>query len=65
MNLAIKFGGPIGMLAVSGGMMFYEHIRSRADRPLSRHEHKTTLYWMAYLVLLVLGFCLLLSAIIR
>jgi hypothetical protein len=65
MNLAIKFGGPIGMLALSGAMMFYDYSRTKAGRPLSLHEYKATLYWLTYLTLLALGFCLLLSAIIR
>jgi hypothetical protein len=65
MNLAIKFGGPIGMLARSGVMMFYDYSRSKGGRPLSQNGHKAIPFWLAYLVLLVLGFCLLLSAIIR
>jgi hypothetical protein len=65
MNLTIKFGAPIGMLALSGIMMFYDYSRSKAGRPLSQHEHKAIPFWVMYLLLLVLGFCLLLSAIIR
>jgi hypothetical protein len=53
------------MLALSGAMMFYDYSRTKAGRPLSLHEYKATLYWLTYLTLLVLGFSLLLSAIIR
>jgi len=65
MNSITHFAVAIGMLAVSGGMIFYDYALSKAGRPLAQQEYKAIPFWMAYLVLLVLGSCLLLAAIIR
>jgi len=65
MNLITQFAIAIGMLAVSGGMISYDYIRSKTGRPLNLHEYTAMPYWLTYLLLLVLGTCVLVTAIVR
>ena len=65
MNSVIQFGVAIGMLGISGGMIFYDYMQSKAGRPLAQNEVIAIPYWMTYLMLLVLGSCVLVTAIIR
>lgn len=48
-------GTSIVMLAVAGGMAFYEWTRIKAGRPILKGHQAVTLYWVAYLTLFVLG----------
>jgi hypothetical protein len=43
------------MLAVGGGMAYYEWSRVKVNRPLFGGSPVVTLYWCAYLSLLVLA----------
>ena len=65
MNPIIQFGTGPAMLTISFGMMFYEHIRSKAGRPLKDNEATAIPYWVAYLSLLLLGGCFTLASIIN
>lgn len=65
MNSFFGFSVSVGMLAKAGGTIFYEYVRTRAGRPLSKKEAIAIPYWIAYLMLLVLGACVMLAAFIR
>jgi len=65
MNSFLGFSVSIGMLATAGSMIFYEYARTRAGRPLSTNEAIAIPYWITYLMLLVLGACVMLAAFIR
>jgi hypothetical protein len=65
MTLAIQFAIAIAMFIIAGGMIFYEYARSKAGRPLRNNEVTAMPYWLAYLMLLVLGTCVLVTAIVR
>lgn len=53
------------MLAVAGGMAFYEWTRIRADRPILSGHQAVAMYWIAYLALFVLGVTTVIAAIVR
>ncbi len=53
------------MFVIAGGMIFYEYARSKAGRPLRSNEIAAMPYWLTYLMLLVLGTCVLVTAIVR
>ncbi len=53
------------MLAVAGGMAFYEWTRIKADRPILKGSEAVVLYWVAYLALFVLGITTAIAAIVR
>ncbi len=53
------------MFGIAGSMIFYEYVRSQTGRPLSNNEITAMPYWLAYLMLLVLGTCVLVTAIVR
>jgi hypothetical protein len=53
------------MLAVAGGMAFYEWTRIKAGSPILKGHQAVTLYWVAYLMLFVLGVTTALASIIR
>jgi divalent metal cation (Fe/Co/Zn/Cd) transporter len=53
------------MLAVAGGMAFYEWTRIKAGKPILKGHQAVALYWVAYLTLFVLGVTTALAAIIR
>jgi hypothetical protein len=65
MTSAIQLAVAIAMFGIAGSMMFYEYMRSKAGRPLSNNEITAMPYWLAYLMLLVLGTCVLVTAIVR
>jgi hypothetical protein len=65
MTSAIQLAIAIAMFGVAGSMIFYEYVRSKAGRPLSNNEITAMPYWLAYLMLLVLGTCVLVTAIVR
>lgn len=65
MNSLFGISVAVGMFAIAGAMIFYEYRRSQAGRPLSKNEAVAIPYWIAYLMLLVLGACLMLAAFIR
>jgi hypothetical protein len=64
MNLEL-LGPAAGLLAVAGGMIYYELMRTRARRPLGQNEAVAIPYWITYLSLLILGGALLLAAFVR
>jgi hypothetical protein len=53
------------MLAVAVGMIYYEHTRSRAGRPLRQREAIAIPYWITYLSMLLLGIAFMLAAFVR
>ncbi len=53
------------MLAVAGGMAFYEWTRIKAGRPIMKGSQAVVLYWVAYLALFVLGITTAIAAIVR
>jgi hypothetical protein len=55
----------IVMLALGGGMAAYEWSRVKAKRPLFGGHQVVTLYWCAYLSLLVLGVTMVVAATVR
>jgi hypothetical protein len=65
MTSAIQFAIAIAMFIIAGGMIFYEYARSKAGRPLRNNEVSAMPYWLAYLMLLMLGTCVLVTAIVR
>jgi hypothetical protein len=54
MDVPLLLGGFV-MLALGAGMAAYERSRVKAKRPLFGGRQVPTLYWCAYLALLVLG----------
>ena len=65
MNVLIQLGAAAGMLATASGMIYYENFRTKIGRPLSKNEHAAVPFWITYLVLIALGVCLSIAAIIR
>jgi hypothetical protein len=65
MTSTIQLAVAIVMFGIAGSMIFYEYVRSKAGRPLSNNEITAMPYWLTYLMLLVLGTCVLVTAIIR
>ncbi len=59
------FGAAILMLAVAGGMAFYEWTRIKTGRPILKVSEVVVLYWVAYLALFVLGITAAIAAIVR
>jgi hypothetical protein len=51
------------LLAVAGGMAFYEWTRIRAFRPILNGHNAVVLYWVSYLSLFVLGVAAALAAV--
>jgi len=46
-------------------MIYYEHTRSRAGRPLRQREAIAIPYWITYLSMLLLGIAFMLAAFVR
>jgi hypothetical protein len=62
----LQFSGVAAvLLAVAGGMAFYEWTRIRAFRPILNGHNAVVLYWVSYLSLFVLGVAAALAAVIR
>jgi hypothetical protein len=53
------------MLAVSVSMMLFEYSRNRSGRRLFKSEFTAMPYWLAYLLLLVLGISIATSAFVN
>jgi hypothetical protein len=53
----------VAMLALGGAMAAYDWSRSKAKRPLFGGHDVVTLYWCAYLCLLVLGLIFVAAAV--
>lgn len=64
MNLLFGISVAVGMFTIAGGMIFYEYARTRAGRPLGKNEAIAIPYWITYLMLVVLGACVMLAAFI-
>ena len=65
MRWTLQFLIAASMVGTSIGMMLLEHTRNRAARPFLKSEAIAMPYWLTYLVLMVLGAALMISAIIR
>jgi hypothetical protein len=65
MHWTVQFSIAVSMVGISIGMMVFEHARNRAGRPLFKSEAIAIPYWLTYLILVVLGVALMISAIIR
>jgi hypothetical protein len=55
----------VAMLAIGAAMASYEWSRVRAKRPLFKGKPVLTLYWCAYLFLIVLGMTTAIAAAVR
>jgi hypothetical protein len=62
-----SFTLPVGlaMLVIAAAMIGLEWSRNRTNPPFPAYEGRRQFYWIAYLVLIVLGAAFTLSAIIR
>jgi hypothetical protein len=65
MHWTVQFLIAASMLGASIGMMFIEHTHNRTGRPFLKSEAIAMPYWLTYLILMVLGTTLMISAIIR
>jgi hypothetical protein len=58
-------GAGIGFLAFTAVLVFYEHVRSKAGRPLLPVSNVIQLYYCAYLSSFVLGVMCLVAAAVK
>jgi hypothetical protein len=64
MSLTVLIAG-VCMLRLAAAMIWYEHARNRAGRPLRQREAVAIPYWIAYLSMLPIGSVLALAALVR